>query len=162
MLANGQNKNMHVPSTILSLNVIHACWKHEDVKCAIRNKKGDCNNINACSSCDDNEIIDPQRQSILGIHHGVEFYCNSQLQQSKNNLTHPDFKHFWVSLSSSSVLAEEKISNELTGYSCDSRQLMLDLEFSVETVLLVVSMCLLSNSSCVQRTYVGLWRPNKH
>ena len=90
-----------------------------------------------------------------------EIYSNSQLHQSKNNLTHDDFKHYRISLSSS-VLAKATVSNELTGYRWNFQQAMLDLERSIETVLSVVSMCLLSNSSCVQRTYVGLWRPNKH
>ena len=150
---------MQVPACFLfeikCRNSSSLCRKHGKVKYDIVNKKCDRKDRDICSSCSDNGT------RCHSIHDCVETYSNTQLDMSKNNLTNRDFKHYQISPSSSS-LAKVTMSNELTGYSWNSLQAMLDLERSVETVLLVVSMCLFSNLSCVQRTYVGLWRPNKH
>ena len=154
-----QNKNTQVPACFLfetkCRNSHSLCRKHGEVRYDIGNKKCDRKDTNACSSCNDNGTRSHS------IHSCVETYTNTQLDQSKYDLTRHDFKHLRIS-PSSLVLAKQTMSNELTGHSWDFQKAMLDLERSVETVLLVVSMCLLSNISCIQRTYVGLWRPNKH
>ena len=156
---NRQNKNIQIPACFLfgkkCRNSNSLCRKHGEVKYDIGNKKCDRKDTNACSSCNDNGTRSHS------IHSCVETYTNTQLDQSKYDLTRHDFKHLRIS-PSSSVLAKKTMNNELTGYRWNFQQAMLDLEHSVETLLLVVTMCLLCNSSCVQRTYVGLWRPNKH
>ena len=156
---NKQNKSIQIPACLLfgkkCRNSNSLCRIHGEVKYDIWNKTCDHKDTNTCSGCNDNGT------RCHSSHSCVETYSNTQLGISQNNLTNRDFKHSRIS-PSSLVLAKQTMSNELTGYRWDFQKAMLDLECSVGTVLLVVTMCLVSNSSCVQRTYVGLWRPNKH
>ena len=156
---NKQNNNILVPACFLfetqCRNSHSLCRIHGEVMYDIGNKTRERNDKNSCSSWNDNGT------RCHSIHGRVKTYSNTQLDISKNNSTNHDFKHYRIS-PSSSVLAKATMSNQLTRYSRNFQPVMLDLERSAETVLLVVTMCLLSNSSCVQRTYVGLWRPNKH
>ena len=86
---------------------------------------------------------------------------HAQNSTRRNNLTLHNSKHLWIS-SSTSTMGKRTVTNDLSECNWVFQKLTLDLERSMHNILLVVSMFLSCNLSCVQRTYVGLWRPNKH